>query len=695
MKRAKTWPRGIVPIVLALLLLLISEKALAQFQLGSDSFSALGGAAAASGTNVLAVGGQPHPIETSSGSNLVLNPGFVPTLTRVTPGQNPVITSINPNSGQQGQTLNLTIIGANFVSGASVAFSGAGVTVNSASVTSATQIAVNISVAASATTGSRDVMVTNPDGGSGTGIGLFTVLSASGCPLTWQGNLAVRDAGNNSATLAIGQGASATNDIDAACGEAELPPIPPAGTFDARLELPVSPVKASLKDFRNDSETAINWRIKFQSGTAGNIVFSWNPADFSAGSFALKDEITGALVNVNMRTQSSYTLTNTAITSLKIEFSRVTMISRDVNVVSSWNIISVPVLADNMNVTSLFPDAASAAFRFKGGYVSAPTLVNGEGYWLKFSNARTYSITGSPITNRDISVNTGWNIIGPFESDVAVSAITSEPAGIVSSAYFGYNNGYGAATILSVGKGYWVKVSQSGKLRLPGGSAMAKMAGASAMPYKQEVESSWPRIRIEDSAGNSGTLYLASVRDMSGGFELPPSPPAGIFDVRFANNQYVESWDAGRREIQITSAKYPIKIKAQNFNGRLLNVKDFVGGSVLNETLTEGKIIVVATALEKVVLEENTLPLRFALSQNQPNPFNPTTIIKFALPEQVHVKITVYNTMGEKIAELVNQELAAGDHRVEFNALRYASGVYFYVMETGTFKDLKKMLIVK
>jgi Secretion system C-terminal sorting domain len=513
------------------------------------------------------------------------------------------------------------------------------------------------------------------------------------CPLSWQANLTVRDAGSNTATLTIGQGANATNDLDTDCGEAELPPVPPAGTFDARLVLPVSPVKASLKDYRNDSETAINWRITFQPGTAGNMAFSWNSADFPEGTFFLKDEITGTLVNVNMKTQSNYTLTNTAITSLKIEFSQID--SRDVSVVSGWNIISVPLLAADMSVTRLFPDAVSAAFGFNGGYVSTPTLVNGKGYWLKFNSANTYSIAGASATSRDISVNAGWNIIGPFESEVAVSAITSIPAGIVTSAYFGYNNGYVSSTTLAVGKGYWVKASQAGTLHLASGSAMAKMSGTPALAYKQEADDSWPRIRIEDSAGNSGTLFLAPSQEISGSFELPPTPPVGIFDVRFGSNQYVESLEAGRREIQISSAKYPIKITAQNCNGRVLNVKDIVGGNTLNETLTEGKTIVVATALEKVVLEENALPLRFALSQNQPNPFNPTTIIKFALPEQVHVKITVYNTVGEKIAELVNQELAAGDHQVEFNALRYASGVYFYMMEAGTFKDLKKMLVVK
>lgn len=59
------------------------------------------------------------------------------------------------------------------------------------------------------------------------------------------------------------------------------------------------------------------------------------------------------------------------------------------------------------------------------------------------------------------------------------------------------------------------------------------------------------------------------------------------------------------------------------------------------------------------------------------------------------MKIVVYNTLGVVVAELVNAELPPGEHRVEFRAQNYASGVYFYAMEAGSFRELKKMLVVK
>jgi hypothetical protein len=357
---------------------------------------------------------------------------------------------------------------------------------------------------------------------------------------------------------------------------------------------------------------------------------------------------------------------------------------------SGWNIISVPLAAANMAASSLFPDAASPAFEFNNGYAAAVTLANGKGYWIKFNSAKNYRISGSPAATREIQVKAGWNIIGALENDAPTSAITSVPAGIVASPYFGFNNGYSAATTLSSGKGYWVKVSQAGVLRIPSGNAQGIVTKASS--GDNEVDSSWPKLLIEDNAGHVATLYLAPVS--SGSFELPPIPPAGIFDVRFSSGKYVESL-AGSREIQLSSVQYPFLLKVKNMGGQVINVKDLLGGIMLNATLTEGQSLVVTKALDKIAVTASQLPAQFALSQNYPNPFNPQTAIKFALPKKAHVKIAVFNLLGEKVAELVNQEMEAGYHQVQFDARRYASGVYFYMMQAGDFKNLKKMIIAK
>jgi tetratricopeptide (TPR) repeat protein len=89
------------------------------------------------------------------------------------------------------------------------------------------------------------------------------------------------------------------------------------------------------------------------------------------------------------------------------------------------------------------------------------------------------------------------------------------------------------------------------------------------------------------------------------------------------------------------------------------------------------------------------LPDKFALYKNFPNPFNPTTTIKYDLPEDVNVTITVYNNNGQKIKELVNGFKQAGSYQVIFNASGLASGIYFYKIQTGDFTNVKRMLLIK
>jgi len=93
--------------------------------------------------------------------------------------------------------------------------------------------------------------------------------------------------------------------------------------------------------------------------------------------------------------------------------------------------------------------------------------------------------------------------------------------------------------------------------------------------------------------------------------------------------------------------------------------------------------------------EAANLPANFELSQNYPNPFNPTTVINYSLPKAGHVRISVYDILGKKVADLVDAEMPAGYHQVEFINQNYPSGVYLYIMESGNFKKVRKMNVLK
>jgi photosystem II stability/assembly factor-like uncharacterized protein len=85
----------------------------------------------------------------------------------------------------------------------------------------------------------------------------------------------------------------------------------------------------------------------------------------------------------------------------------------------------------------------------------------------------------------------------------------------------------------------------------------------------------------------------------------------------------------------------------------------------------------------------------YSLGQNYPNPFNPSTSIKFKIPESGYTTIRVYNILGSEVATLLNEMKQPGIYEVSFDAAGLSSGTYFYAMESGTFREVRKMVILK
>jgi hypothetical protein len=101
-----------------------------------------------------------------------------------------------------------------------------------------------------------------------------------------------------------------------------------------------------------------------------------------------------------------------------------------------------------------------------------------------------------------------------------------------------------------------------------------------------------------------------------------------------------------------------------------------------------------------IVPISNEVPTEFKLFQNYPNPFNPVTKIKFSIPSNVksetsNVILRVYNIAGELITTLINQEILPGTYETDFEGSSLSSGIYFYTLNTDTFSETKKMVLLK
>ena len=506
------------------------------------------------------------------------------------------------------------------------------------------------------------------------------------CYATWSMPVFISDAGNESDSLIFGMSGNGTDGVDTCLGEVALPPPPPSGVFDCRFILASNDGVST--DIRKDTALNTDWRMTFQPSSSGYpMSFSWDSSALpSYGTFYLKDEITGSIVNVNMRLQSAYTLANSGITSLKIEHTvnQTTSIAVD----SGWNMVSVPLRSADMHYMSLFPGAASEPYAYNGGYVNVTTLENGTGYWIKFGDTATYSIEGYPWLPEQMNVNEGWNLIGPFDKDIPVSSVLSEPAEILMSGFFGFSDGYFEADTLKAGKGYWVRTSASGYLyqSASAGIAVQKNGG---------LPDGLIRLGFTSADGRTASLYLGRASQLNGAHDLPPVPPSGIFDVRFGTDKYAE--DISRTNtVNLSSPGGEIMLTLHEASGIALRVRDAIDGSILDAVLKEGMQVKIPSGLGRILIESPlTLPETYQLSQNFPNPFNPSTVIRYQIPVDGIVKLVVYDVIGREVSVPVNRFQTAGTYQIKFDASSLSSGVYFYRFTSGKFEDIKRMVVVK
>ena len=93
-------------------------------------------------------------------------------------------------------------------------------------------------------------------------------------------------------------------------------------------------------------------------------------------------------------------------------------------------------------------------------------------------------------------------------------------------------------------------------------------------------------------------------------------------------------------------------------------------------------------------ISSKELPIDYSVT-NYPNPFNPVTQIYFNIPVQGNVRVTVFNIAGQKVSELINEYKSAGNYKIDFNGSNFASGIYYYRIEAGSFSQVRKMILLK
>jgi hypothetical protein len=304
----------------------------------------------------------------------------------------------------------------------------------------------------------------------------------------------------------------------------------------------------------------------------------------------------------------------------------------------------------------------------------------------------TYNYTDIQIVSHNpIAGNNNWNLFGIYEDPAAETGIDTNPSGQRTGTIWGFNGtiyvNMTGGTLLP-GYGYWIKLQSACDIILPE-PPLGKVSGEVADYFKEN----WGRIVLTDATGTSYTLYAVKGEVDLNFYEMPPAPPAGIFDVRYSSGRIAEDINSSVKTIDMTGVTYPLTVRAEGMDIRLMDET----GKQVNQNLKDGEEVVIDNAtIQKLMVSGELIPTVYALEQNYPNPFNPSTVIEFSLPEDVsNVKLTIYNALGEKVAELVNSSLTAGRYQYSWNASNVATGMYIYELRTDKFVSVKKMMLLK
>jgi hypothetical protein len=367
-----------------------------------------------------------------------------------------------------------------------------------------------------------------------------------------------------------------------------------------------------------------------------------------------------------------------------------------VNVANGWNMVSIPGLHpvdQNVNTWWAFRDMGANVFKYSSGYQSVTVATPGIGYWMKHSGARTYN-TGDEwpaggiqiVPHAPLAGAAGWNLIGGYNNIATAALVTTIPPGLQSGPIYKYSGGYQVATTLDPGYGYWMKLSAAGQIIIP--ETLAKDA--------QQIEyfpNNWGKIVLTDATGINYTLYAVKGKVDLSQYELPPAPMEGMFDIRFSSGRIAEDINSAIRTIEMSGVTYPLTVRVEGMDIRLMDET----GKNVNVNLKAGENVVISDGtIQKLMVSGELIPAEYALEQNYPNPFNPSTVIEFSLPENVgNVKLSIYNALGEKVAELVNKALTAGKYQYQWNAQNVATGMYIYELRTDKFVSVKKMILIK
>tara|TARA_B100000315_G_scaffold252866_1_gene290537 strand:+ start:1119 stop:3512 length:2394 start_codon:yes stop_codon:yes gene_type:complete len=360
----------------------------------------------------------------------------------------------------------------------------------------------------------------------------------------------------------------------------------------------------------------------------------------------------------------------------------------DVSLISGWNLVGLSVNMEDPSQLSVFPSSVSETlYGYTDSYFLTDALVPGSGYWLRFDDGDTVTVSGSSINELTVSLTEGWNLIAGPSGNVPIGWAYDPDSLIVPNTLFGYNaSGYADTDFLAQGYGYWIRSFGTGEVSL----STDWNDNYATLPPLDKKQSDMNTIKINGKILYFGSSSMDSKERLS--YSLPPKPPAPAKDIRFSNNSKLCLMD--ECVIEVMNNGEPLYFECDIIDSERWEIVDE------SDNIFECsgvQVLEFSGDLERLILSKSIsiTPELFFMSPAYPNPFNPVTNIQITIPELSDVNVSVYNIQGQLIETLINENLHAGNHQIIWNGNSYSSGVYFVIMKSANFFQVEKLMLIK
>lgn len=358
------------------------------------------------------------------------------------------------------------------------------------------------------------------------------------------------------------------------------------------------------------------------------------------------------------------------------------------DITNNWQLVGSPMalksevqLGDDLTI-----------FGFSGTYKSSSSIESQTGYWVKSGGGSQITFDGDPYTSTTIALEEGWNIMGGITDTVDATNI-SDPNGILSSTPVQeYVNGsYQEATDIKSGHGYWIHADQAGDIELSTSSSSSKERMAGTIPSVD---------RMTFSSGPAEQRFFVAGKDVDGNtkdrFRMPPQAPEPLLDVRTSDGFRLVQDES--TELKLTASSFPVSVSLPQQASSNYLLKGVTGQDTVYYELHAGNDAEIQQSHQKYFLESLSDAGQITqhnLFPNYPNPFNPTTRVRYQVASQANVSIEVYNVLGQKVRTLVNREQTTGSYTVQFDGRNLSSGTYFIHLKAGNTAKVQKMTLIK